>query len=142
MGHDLQIVQPHAVAGFQLPGGNALQGAPHGLRHIGALVDAEDQHRRGEGRQGDAHAGQTVEDQIELHQQGRAPDHPDVEAADLLQHRHLGILDQRHDHRDEQCQQKREGGQGDGYLHRLLKQLGKCICQDAPESIVHSVNTP
>ena len=64
----------------------------------------------------DAQLREAVEHQKELDQQGRAPDDPDIEPADLPQHRHLGVLDHGHDHGDHQRQGEGKGGQRQRHL--------------------------
>ena len=56
--------------------------------------------------QDNADARQPVKDQIQLHQKRCSADHPDIKPADLAQDRHIGILNQRNDHRNHQSERK------------------------------------
>ncbi len=92
--HDLPPAHAYAVTGFQLALRHAFQRAAHGLGAVGTLIEGKGDDRGGKGVQHDAHAGQAVKDDEQLHQQRCAADDPDVEPGNLPQHRHVGVLHQ------------------------------------------------
>ena len=134
--HDLPPAHADTVAGFQLTLRHAFQRTAHGLGAVGTLVERKGDDRRRECVQHDADAGQAVEDDEQLHQQGGAADDPDVKPGDLTQHRHTGVLHQSHDHREDHGKEKRDHRQRDGHGETGRQDAGQCLPQDADGAVL------
>ena len=89
----------------------------------------------GKGVQHDAHAGQAVKDDEQLYQQRRAPDDPDIEPGDLPQHRHIGVLHQRHRHCDDHGKKEGEKGQRNGHGQACRQDAGQRLHQHADRAV-------
>ncbi|MNI62652.1 hypothetical protein D3C73_1179820 [compost metagenome] len=94
--------------------GDGFDGATYDFGVVGAHVQREADQRGGQWIQHDAHAGQAVENDEQLHQQRRAPDQPHIEAHQRHQRRRPEQPDQRHHERQRQAQRERHQGQRHG----------------------------
>ena len=135
--HGLHMRHADGFGALHLAGIHGLDAAPDRFRHIGAGIDGKDDDRRGKRIQRDAQAGQAVKDDEKLHQQRRAADDPYVEPCDLPQHRHIGVLHQRHRHRDDKRQRERDGSQRDGDGQAGQQYFTKGIHKDSPQAFGH-----
>ena len=133
--HDLPPGHAHAVTGFQLALGHAFQRAAHGLGAVGTLIEGEGDDGGGEGVQHDAQAGQAVKDDEQLHQQRCAADDPDVEPGQLAQHRHIGVLHQRHHHGQHHGKAEGDEGQRDGHGEARRQDTGQRFPQNAGRAV-------
>ena len=133
--HDLPPAHADAAAGFQLALRHALECAAHGLGAVCTLVEGEGDDCRRESVQHDARTGQAVKDDEKLHQQRRAADDPDVEPGQLAQHRHPGVLHQRHSHRQHHRQGERDEGEGNGHGEARREDAGKSLPEHADGAV-------
>lgn len=101
-GDRLQIAHAAAQACFKLPGGNRFECRTDGFGAVGTLVDGKDDYRGDERIDQHSCVRQTVEDDEELHQKRRAACDPDIKAREILQYRHVCVLDERHHNRDDE----------------------------------------
>ena len=113
-GVDLVIVPPHQHGG-------AVEGIGSG--EIVLLLPV----------QHDAHPGQPIEHDEQLHQQRRSPEDPDIEPGYPPQHRHVGKLHQGHGHRDDQRQGEGNGRQGNGHGQPRQQDFGKGVQEQLPQ---------
>ena len=133
--HDLPPAHAHAVTSFQLALRHAFQCAAHGLGTVGTLVEGKGNDRSRESVQHDAHAGQTIKDDEQLHQQRRAADDPDVEPRDLPQHRHIGVLHQRNGHGNDHGKKEGDQRERDGHGKACRKDTGQGLRQHADRTV-------
>lgn len=133
----LRITHPDAIARFDLSGADAFKRGPHRFGGVRALIERKDENRRGNRVNHNSEIRQSVEHDIELHQNRRAASDPNVKPRNRFKDPHIGKLNQRDENSDYQRKRERNNCKRNRDFYSRNQNLKKRISQNVPKSFIH-----